>query len=167
MSNTELKPCPFCGNSAQCKTGLNRRGDNYVTDVHCTSCNAEMGTYVFSTKLESQSEAVKAWNTRAEQALPNREAELLAEIERLKFHVNALEKDSSHWHKVATASLAYGHELQQQLDSLTVRVKEHNESCLQGCAKTSGDNHCGYGGYDRDCPTCTKDHMIELGNNDE
>lgn len=87
----------------------------------------------------------------------SREAELLAEIERLKSEHDSL----LHCSKQAIKDLT------EELDSLKAKVSEHNDACLQGCSKTSGDNHCGYAGYDRDCTTCPKDHMIDLGEHHE
>lgn len=109
-----------------------------------------------------------------QQALPDREQELLAEIERLKgyrlkTHGNTLNELYELWIelpacptlKVVTNTIQEIQALQQQLDALKQKVSEHNNACLQNCAKTSGDNHCGYAGYDRDCTTCPKDRMID------
>jgi Lar family restriction alleviation protein len=55
-----LKPCPFCGGSAQ----LNRLGGKRSTHawVECTKCRVVLH---FRTTFEA---AVAAWNTRAEGA---------------------------------------------------------------------------------------------------
>ena len=64
MSNTELKPCPFCGGKAKMYAGnlLRSDSDNEMIKVlylRCTSCGAKSGAY---TRAEM---AKEAWNRRA------------------------------------------------------------------------------------------------------
>lgn len=53
MTVSELKPCPFCGERAELKTGI------HTQYVICLSCET-MGP-----NLASPSECVAAWNRRA------------------------------------------------------------------------------------------------------
>lgn len=55
----ELKPCPFCGNSAYTHISykIHSRKVRYVTK--CTKCNANM-------EYRSEKAAIEAWNRRAE-----------------------------------------------------------------------------------------------------
>ena len=60
MTNTQLKPCPFCGSAHGPEV---HRGqivgtrDNGHRFVRCTNCGAT-GTY------KSEADAIEAWNTR-------------------------------------------------------------------------------------------------------
>lgn len=95
------------------------------------------------------------------------QAPLLSEIERLKIRLVTTGRQFNEAQDKLRDAEFYKNKLQQQLDALKAKVSEHNDACLQGCSKTSGDNHCGYAGYDRDCTTCPKDHMIDLGEHHE
>jgi Lar family restriction alleviation protein len=55
----ELKPCPFCGASAEVKSECNDYGDReYYTA--CTGCEAEMRYCV------SPDDAANSWNRRSD-----------------------------------------------------------------------------------------------------
>ena len=60
----ELKPCPFCGGEAK----MNRVG-NGVYEIVCSNngCRVQPET----PRVGDETEAVKAWNTRAERACRN------------------------------------------------------------------------------------------------
>lgn len=62
MSNTELKPCPFCGGEAELVEKFVRRGfllsHRYV--IKCNRCGKEDREYFY------RFEAVEAWNRRVE-----------------------------------------------------------------------------------------------------
>ena len=57
MNNKELKPCPFCGGEADIHTYEDMLTDKNYTEVVCGYCGV-------GTKGDTQSEAIKAWNTR-------------------------------------------------------------------------------------------------------
>ena len=65
MKMTELKPCPFCGNTDR-RVGIRRQG-NKGYRVICGKCGAS-GPYaaIDENKITAQSIAVKAWNRRNE-----------------------------------------------------------------------------------------------------
>ena len=52
MTDKKLKPCPFCGGEAKVRNFISGR------DVHCKNCYASVKI------LDSNEEAIKAWNTR-------------------------------------------------------------------------------------------------------
>ena len=65
----ELKPCPFCGGSAQI-THAPYAGTSYI---QCTNCQAMMGRYnkttmsghkLFKVHCETEETVVEAWNRR-------------------------------------------------------------------------------------------------------
>lgn len=62
----DLKPCPFCGGSAEIAyrstiltTGQNK-GLQYMY-IHCTKCAARSGDFFW----DERTEMLKAWNRRA------------------------------------------------------------------------------------------------------
>ena len=71
MSEEELKPCPFCGN-----TNLHHTETSIFHAVWCKDCGAMVDI--------DDGDAIKLWNTRPlEDALQSRIAELEAENNRL------------------------------------------------------------------------------------
>ena len=67
MSDTRLKPCPFCGCHDR-KVGIRRMG-NKGYSVVCGNCGGK-GPYVaikewHDNKMIAQSQAVDGWNRRA------------------------------------------------------------------------------------------------------
>jgi len=54
----ELKPCPFCGGEAIAEMNENWY---WEYEVYCTKCGA-----TFQTSFDTEEEAVKAWNRRAD-----------------------------------------------------------------------------------------------------
>lgn len=57
----DLKPCPFCGNSEKVKVIIHQfatLSDSY--GVECFNCKTQSYQY-----FDTETEAVKAWNTRA------------------------------------------------------------------------------------------------------
>lgn len=64
----ELKPCPFCGGSANMVTY--QRRDGYAAEVYCTS-GADIGCFAVSRHWAGRKEwaeetAITAWNRRKE-----------------------------------------------------------------------------------------------------
>ena len=55
----ELKPCPFCGNSAWERIAYDTWKKKIRFTVQCKKCNAVL-------KYASRKAAVKAWNRRVE-----------------------------------------------------------------------------------------------------
>ena len=85
--NSELKPCPFCGNEAELRFFNN--GSSFSYRVECLNCTAMVGrrfeeystnrTFWFGIKQE----AIDAWNTRAERTckmIPNGETDFAATL---------------------------------------------------------------------------------------
>jgi len=58
MSETELKPCPFCGGVAS----LTYRG--YLVWVECDVCGAKGAPFLSEIEIERVGDAVVAWNER-------------------------------------------------------------------------------------------------------
>lgn len=56
MSETKLKPCPFCGGEAEAKKEIG----GSCWKVKCKQCSCEVGRYWFHNK----NHAIIAWNTR-------------------------------------------------------------------------------------------------------
>lgn len=56
MSDTKLKPCPFCGGEAEAKKEIG----GSCWKVKCKQCSCEVGRYWFHNK----NHAIIAWNTR-------------------------------------------------------------------------------------------------------
>lgn len=75
MTETELKPCPFCGGKPNLRSYSKSR--NWI--VFCSKCETETQVY------ESEQKAVKAWNSRPIEDAQDKEItrlrEALAEIE--------------------------------------------------------------------------------------
>lgn len=60
MTETELRPCPFCGKTpayAKVRFGMEK---DYRFTVHCDICCYNIGW------LETKEKALEKWNTRAE-----------------------------------------------------------------------------------------------------
>lgn len=55
MSDTKLKPCPFCGGEAR----FANTDENWIA---CVDCGAE------TTFFDTKEEAIEAWNRRANDA---------------------------------------------------------------------------------------------------
>lgn len=61
--SVELKPCPFCGSTAQ--TAIACRDQLFGGEewqAHCDQCGAEVSLF-----YHSEDEAAEAWNSRAEE----------------------------------------------------------------------------------------------------
>lgn len=58
MNETELKPCPFCGNTACDHIKYYRYIQKQRHVVKCTKCKASM-------EYRDRKSAIKAWNRRA------------------------------------------------------------------------------------------------------
>ena len=63
-----MKPCPFCGNSADVYTTLLNR--YYMSRAVCDSCQATGEYFKDKDPLESGHDAIRAWNQRYEIELP-------------------------------------------------------------------------------------------------
>lgn len=60
--DTELKPCPFCGEKAKLSSG---RFDGKDTSyVMCTRCGSRGEFFCVSPKYASAERAIEAWNRR-------------------------------------------------------------------------------------------------------
>ena len=76
-ANSELKPCPYCGGTAQwwIKGDANplASGSKRLITVQCSKCGAEQrtGALRFSTEW-LQNKAIEKWNLRTE-IIPNRD----------------------------------------------------------------------------------------------
>ena len=57
MTETELRPCPFCGKTPAYGKLLFGTG-KFVYTVHCENCNFNIGWF------EEKEKALKKWNTR-------------------------------------------------------------------------------------------------------
>lgn len=68
MSETTLKPCPFCGAKSPDETG--QPGPVAVEDlfgdfhIHCLECDIEAVRFL---GFEHEAAAIAAWNTRVEE----------------------------------------------------------------------------------------------------
>lgn len=60
--NKELKPCPFCGGTAE----LQNSGTLMKSFVRCTECGAESQRVEISPFYASNDEAIRAWNLRVD-----------------------------------------------------------------------------------------------------
>lgn len=60
MTETELKPCPFCGKTPAYARVLYGREKEIRITVHCANCSFNIGFF------DGKDEARKKWNTRAE-----------------------------------------------------------------------------------------------------
>ena len=78
-SETQLKPCPFCGTITYITAkplwhGSHGYADCYEYDIHCEKCgcNIKLGknNTVYSTHKEARENAIAAWNSRAETTSP-------------------------------------------------------------------------------------------------
>ena len=72
MTNTELLPCPFCGGHARpmrCQIGIEgTMGCNKWVTITCSMCeinNGGKGGFM-RPRYDTEEEAAKAWNTRAQ-----------------------------------------------------------------------------------------------------
>lgn len=72
MTDTELKPCPFCGSKARYRN-FQTAEDEVTAFVECTGCEAH--TMAVSDAYADKRAAIHYWNTRQ----PDKEAEGLAE----------------------------------------------------------------------------------------
>lgn len=60
MTETELRPCPFCGKTpayGRVRFGMEK---DFRFTVHCANCSFNIGWF------EEKEEALKKWNTRVE-----------------------------------------------------------------------------------------------------
>lgn len=85
MNNTELLPCPFCGGHARpmtCEIGVRgTMGHNKWVTITCSMCeinNGGKGGFM-RPRYDTEQDAAKAWNTRADKAAPVERIEGLAE----------------------------------------------------------------------------------------
>ena len=63
--NYDLKPCPFCGGTANLYTVIQPNGDKtYAVDCHNEGCDVSPSTSLFDTEYE----AVAVWNRRIDHA---------------------------------------------------------------------------------------------------
>ena len=77
MTQETLKPCPFCGGHARpmkCKVGIEgTMGFNKWVTITCSMCeinNGGKGGFM-RPRYDTEEEAAKAWNTRADKAVPD------------------------------------------------------------------------------------------------
>ena len=61
MTNTELKPCPFCRNDYPSVSDFIYE-EEY--EVHCANC--KIAVYPYSSNDKTRTEAIAAWNRRPE-----------------------------------------------------------------------------------------------------
>lgn len=62
MSETKLKPCPFCGGEAVLESYNARKG--FEACIQCNGCTAYVPTITYDTEEEAIEKAIKAWNRR-------------------------------------------------------------------------------------------------------
>ena len=62
MSNTELKPCPFCGGKAKTAYAIN---DYNRWGVYCKHCGCSVEIEDWKGVEDTEENAVEAWNRRA------------------------------------------------------------------------------------------------------
>jgi len=67
--------------------------------------------------------------------------------------------DSDQQEMCLHASISRLVHLEQENEKLKAKIEEHNKECSELC----GDKkQCGYERYDRSCPYCPKEWMIEV-----
>lgn len=62
MSNTELKPCPFCGGKAKTAYAIN---DYNRWGVYCKECGCTVDVEDWKGVEDTEENAIAAWNRRA------------------------------------------------------------------------------------------------------
>ena len=60
MTETELRPCPFCGKTPAYGKWRIAMTECHIYTVHCEMCNFNIGWF------DDKEEALKKWNTRVE-----------------------------------------------------------------------------------------------------
>lgn len=74
---TELLPCPFCGGNAEIAEGMYTAWEGGYS-IRCRKCALTFGAsgrlgevYEWSSSFKTESEAIAAWNSRAERTCEN------------------------------------------------------------------------------------------------
>ena len=96
MSNTELKPCPFCGG----KPVLLKHNDEDYYKVFCECCGARQWTFANRTDRD----AIRNWNTR--KPMDN----IVAELEKKQYQAEKdmeLSEDIDEMNNYGGMSMAY------------------------------------------------------------
>lgn len=65
MAMIELKPCPFCGGEARTGYAIH---DYNRWGVRCTKCSATVEVEEWRGELDTEENAIKAWNRRTSDA---------------------------------------------------------------------------------------------------
>ena len=94
MIEQELKPCPFCGSSDLPIEGESD-GDTYTApnlSLYCRKCGATcemIDRYHWNTRA---SDKLEAFNKRVQECCEKTKADMMAEIERLRAALEAIQK---------------------------------------------------------------------------
>lgn len=114
MTETELKPCPFCGGKPNLRSYSKSR--NWI--VFCSKCETETQVY------ESEQEAVKAWNSRP---IEDAQEERIKHLQ--KKRVKAIEQNYKNAFDIQKYALKENSRLRQALEVI-LDAAQKDEPCV-------------------------------------